>query len=101
MARHMWTKEENIFFCRRCVEEYIIKKNSTKVSDFISAIEKEMNYTIEKGSLKMKAQNVKYFLVANKIENTLEISPLSNCSKDNIEAMEKVLKELNISYSDS
>lgn len=100
MAR-MWTLEENIFFCRKCVEEYVVKKNSTKVSDFVKKIEKEMNYSIKKDSLRMKAQNVKYFLVANKIENTLEISPLSNCSKDNIKAMEKVLKELNISYSDS
>ncbi len=98
MAR-TWTLEENIFFCRKCVEEYVVKKNSTKVSDFVKKIEKEMNYSIKKDSLRMKAQNVKYFLVANKIENTLEISPLSNCSKDNIEAMEKVLKELNISYS--
>ena len=100
MAR-TWTLEENIFFCRKCVEEYVVKKNSTKVSDFVKKIEKEMNYIIKKDSLRMKAQNVKYFLVANKIENTLEISPLSNCSKDNIEAMEKVLKELNISYSAS
>lgn len=100
MAR-TWTLEENIFFCRKCVEEYVVKKNSTKVSDFVKKIEKEMNYSIKKDSLRMKAQNVKYFLVANKIENTLEISPLSNCSKDNIEAMEKVLKELNISYSAS
>lgn len=100
MAR-TWTLEENIFFCRKCVEEYVVKKNSTKVSDFVKKIEKEMNYSIKKDSLRMKAQNVKYFLVANKIENTLEISPLSNCSKDNIEAMKKVLKELNISYSAS
>ena len=98
MPKHMWTKEENILFCRKCIEEYVVKKQRTKVSDFINIIEKEMNYIIGKGSLRMKAQNVKYFLEENKIENTLDIPSLSNCSKGNIEAMEKVLKEMNVSY---
>lgn len=96
-GKHIWTKEENEYCCRRYIEQYVINKGSMKASEFSRVLEKEIG-TISAGSIKMKLQNIKQILIELGIKDSLKVTPLVKYSTQNKEVLEKVLKEMKIEY---
>lgn len=93
--RHNWTMEEELYCCRRYVEQYVLNKSNTDCATFLNQLDKEL-VNISKGSIRMKIQNTKQILAEKNIEDFLDISPLKKYSKRNKKAVEAVLLELGI-----
>ncbi len=94
--KHCWTVEEDRLCCRRYLEYYVVSKYSMDVSQFITALLKELP-NVKPNSLKMKVQNIKQILIEKGIKDTLTLSPLANYSQQNMRAMAAVLQEMNLS----
>ena len=95
--KHRWTMEEDVYCCRRYVEQYVIKKSSMEFLTFLKQLDNELE-DVQQGSIRMKIQNIKQVLMELEVEDTLVVSPLKQYSKQNRKAMEEVLKEMNIMY---
>ena len=89
--KHRWTFEEDEICCRRYVEEYVIKKSNLEIKEFINILNKSLE-EVERLSIRMKIQNIKGILKMLEVEDSGEISLLSNWSKQNEKALKKVLK---------
>lgn len=91
--KHRWTLVEDEYCCKRYVEEYVIRKSNMDMSSFARLLSKELP-EIKEGSLKMKITNIKQILMDMGIEDSLEVKPLKNYSRQNKKAMEKGLKDI-------
>ncbi len=102
MAKHIWSKEENIICCLSCVSEYVIKKNGCDPFEFIEKLHSifiAIGSDIPFSSIRMKMQNIKQLFIELDVENNLRINELEHYSKDNKEAMISVLDMLSIEYN--
>lgn len=85
MSGRKWSVEEDKICCKVCVEEYVINKKKTTISDCIQIIkENPCMAEIDEHSIRMKIQNIKSVLnnlEKFEIQNSLEIAPLNNSSK--------------------
>lgn len=95
MSKHNWTAQEEEQCCREVLLEYVSPKStpSCSVTDFITYLQSKLPQ-IEKGSIRMKIQNIKSILEEAHIPNRLEISKLDNYSLLNLEAFNQILLEL-------
>jgi len=76
---HRWTYSEDELCCKRYFETFVIKKNTIDLTRFAELLHKELP-DISIGSLKMKAQNIKYLCDELKIPNSLVAKSLSQYS---------------------
>lgn len=93
--KHCWTFDEDKLCCKRYLEFFILNKSNLKLKNFILILENDLP-NINRGSLKMKIQNIKQILIEKQIEDTLELKTLANYSKQNLRAMSLVLEKTKI-----
>ena len=77
---HRWTYREDLFCCERYIENYIEKQCNISAQDFIYELSVELK-TISEGSLRMKVQNIKQIVLEENLYDNLNISPLSQYSR--------------------
>ena len=95
MGKHEWTFQEDRLCCKRYVEEYVIQKADTRLSEFVEKLSREL-VSIKPTSLRMKVQNIKAIMLELRIADSFRYKESSNYSKQNLEAMKSVLNEMNI-----
>lgn len=95
MSKHTWTLQEEELCCKEALLEYVAPKTtpSRSTKDFITHLQ-TMLPQIERGSIRMKIQNIKTILEETHIPNRLEISRLDNYSLLNLEAFNRILLEI-------
>lgn len=94
-VKHRWALDEDLKCCRMYLEYFVLNKSSMDIGQFISLLEKELP-NIQPNSLKMKVQNIKQILNEKGFKDTLETSPLSNYSQQNLRAMKVALAEMGL-----
>lgn len=91
-----WSSEENKACCKACVEKYVISNSAMDCEDFVDSVSSLPEFQRtgrDKGSVRMKIQNIKALLDELHIKNSVPISPLSNASKQSRMVLEEILKE--------
>ena len=97
MRKHAWTYEENVYCCKRYIEQYVIESSNLRVTEFSRLLEKEMQ-TVPAQSIKMKLQNIKQILMELGVRDSLEAAPLEKYSAVNKVAMLEVLADFGIEF---
>lgn len=92
---HRWTMEEDEICCRRFLECYVINKSNMETAQFVQMLSKEVP-DISEGSLRMKAQNIKYLAVQAGLEETSTMKWLSQYSLQCERAFNKTVDSLGL-----
>lgn len=90
--RHRWLFNEDKYCCEKYIEYYVLNKSGLKIDMFVELLKAALP-EIKKNSLKMKVSNIKQILIELGIDDTLDVKPLKNYSRQNKVAMLKVLSE--------
>lgn len=98
--KHIWTMEEDELCCRKYLELYVIAHSNKGLYQFVEELSAIMP-EISKGSLRMKTQNIKQLCIEHCIPDSLTVKPLSQYSKQNATAFNKVLTDLRLSKTTS
>lgn len=88
-----WTPKEEDVLAKKAVDVYVNKKQKIDVDTFIRDPEFADIIAVHGvNSIRQKLRNIRYILDQVKPNgHTLEISPLRNCSKENIKAVKRYL----------
>ncbi len=90
-----WSDKENEICCEVCVDLYVLQKTNASIKECVNKIKLQPEIANRKyGTIRNKIQNIKYFLDAWNIPNTLKIAGRENGSSRNKEILENILKEL-------
>ncbi|WP_405335466.1 hypothetical protein [Fibrobacter sp.] len=95
MPKHTWTLSEEQLCCKEVLLEYVkpSEHEPKPTNQFIDYLLAKLP-SIERGSIRMKIQNIKSILEEYRIPNRLDISCLDNYSLLNLEAFNQMLLEL-------
>lgn len=94
MSKHNWSEKEDKICCK-FYYNYFVKKNSClKVDEFVTILKKKL-VAIEENSIKMKLQNIKYFLQRSNVKDYLDIAPLPHNSAQTEKIMTTILQKGN------
>lgn len=95
--RKPWTVEEDVCCCKVCIDLYVVQKEKVYIEECVEKIKScsEMNGR-DKGSIRMRVQNIKALLKELKIQNTLDVRPLANAAKQTRDILEACLENANI-----
>ena len=92
---HRWTMEEDEICCRTFLECYVINKGNMETAQFVQMLSREVP-DISEGSLRMKAQNIKYLAVQAGLEETSTMKWLSQYSLQCEKAFNKTVDRLGL-----
>ena len=93
--KHRWSFEEDRYCCEKYIERYVVSNSDLSASDFVRELSSKL-MEIKPTSLRMKVQNIKQILIEKQISDSLKISPSANYSKQNLVAMDSILKQYNL-----
>ena len=93
--KHRWSFEEDRYCCEKYIKRYVVSNSDLSASDFVRELSSIL-MEIKPTSLRMKVQNIKQILIEKQISDSLKISPSANYSKQNLVALERVLKQYNL-----
>ncbi|MDE5898362.1 MAG: hypothetical protein K2H09_03750 [Treponemataceae bacterium] len=91
-----WSTEEDKACCKACVDKYVISDAVMDCEDFVDSVSSLPEFQRtgrDKGSIRMKIQNIKSLLDKLHIKNSVPISPLGNASKQSRMVLKEILKE--------
>ena len=95
MARlHAWTYEEDFICCMEYLEFVFNYTGDDKTKNLVEKLKRQLPH-ISAGSLRMKAQNIKYIAMESGLEDRLSISPLSQCSEQCKKAFADAVEKFN------
>lgn len=95
MARlHAWTYEEDFICCMEYLEFVFNYTGEDKTKNLVEKLKRQLPH-ISAGSLRMKAQNIKYIAMESGLEDRLSISPLSQCSEQCKKAFADAVEKFN------
>ena len=92
-SKHHWTFEEDLYFCNKYLDFFVVQKSNMSLSDFCRLLLSSKLTEISFNSAKLKVQNIKGLLTEYNISDSLKTAPARNYSKQNAKAMEYALKE--------
>lgn len=92
---HRWTFDEDKICCKRFLEYYVVKKSDMDTAQFIDMLAKEVP-TVSTGSLRMKTQNIKFLANQAGIEDSSNLTWLTQYSIQCKRAFKQALKEMNL-----
>ena len=82
MKRILWSEKEDEICCKTVVDEYVIGRKDTYIEDCITDIKSNKDIAErDRGSIRMRFQNIKELLEEMGVPNTLSIKPLANAAK--------------------
>lgn len=91
--KHRWTFEEDLYFCNKYLDFFVIQKSNMSLSDFCRLLLASESAEINFNSARLKVQNIKEILIELHISDSLKTAPAKNYSKQNMRAMESALKQ--------
>lgn len=80
MGKHRWTFDDDYKCCMEYLNFVFVKEGFHPLGELVEAMALKLPY-IDKGSLRMKAQNIKQIALDQGLEDSLGFSPLSNYSE--------------------
>lgn len=96
MAKTKWSVEEDTILSKLCIEKYVKGKEDLDIETFLNniMIHKEFEDR-DKGSVRMRIQNIKAVLNELGMPNTIPITPLVNASKQTRKILLDILYNIN------
>lgn len=77
-----WSKGEDEFLCRCCIDLYVNNKSIEPIKSLIMQCADRPEFSGRgRGSIRMRIQNIKAVLEMHKIDNVIPLSPLENYSE--------------------
>lgn len=80
MGNYRWSPEDDYICCRAYLEFVFVDGTSHSLSEMVEMLHLKLP-RIDKGSLRMKLQNIKQVALDEGLEDSLDISPLSRYSR--------------------
>lgn len=87
--RKDWSYYEDEICCKFYIENFIISQRDMSLSEAVRILSSKM--TRAKSSIRMKLQNIKQIVIEKGIFDSLDVSPLSNYSSQNLAAFENLM----------
>jgi len=93
-----WSFNEDFICCEEYVKKYLINKDYDDSSILVYNLNLKLKNKIEPVSISKKLKNIKHILIQMRIVDQSNIKPLNHFSKQNLDALCKVLKKYNIPF---
>ncbi len=93
MGKHRWSLEDDYVCCKAYLEYVFLNEIDYGVKELIERIYLKLPH-ISRGSIRMKLQNIKAVALECGLEDSLEISPLTNYSARCMRAFQMATDDL-------
>ena len=93
MEKHQWSYEDDYVCCRKYLEYVFEDETVHRLSEMVEALHLKLPHIAE-GSIRMKLQNIKQVALDSGLEDSLDISPLSQYSVQCMQAFNAATDDL-------
>lgn len=92
--KHTWTFEEDYTCCMQYLRYIFDSSTNKNVVSLIYNLSLKLP-SLERGSIRMKLQNIKQICMEHNFNDEMDISPLENYSRQCLRAFAEALKDYN------